>query len=180
MQRDWQEQNSFNDSADFSSLGTFIAGAAVGAGLMFLLDPRGGGRRRALMRDKFLRGSRVARMYGGKFARHMSNEIRGEFAERRARMRDEDVPDDVLVERVRAQIGHVVSHPGAIEVFADNGMVILRGPVMRGEIEKICNRLDVTRGVDDYRIELQEHEPGTREPGLQGQSWDQRERRFVG
>lgn len=158
----------------------FVAGALCGASLMYLLDPRGGGRRRALIKDKVVRGSRLASMYGGKMARHLSNQARGEVEEQRARWRDsgEVIPDDVLVERVRAQIGHVVSHPGSIEVTANNGMVTLRGPVLSGEIEKVCKRLDVTRGVQDYNIQLMEHEDASGIPGLQGESRDQRERRL--
>ena len=37
---------------------SMLAGLGVGATLMYLLDPRGGGRRRALMRDKSIKVSR--------------------------------------------------------------------------------------------------------------------------
>jgi hypothetical protein len=148
---------------------------------MYLLDPRGGRRRRALIRDKFLRGSRLARMYGGKLGRHAAREARGEFEERKARLRERGalIPDDVLVERVRAQIGHVASHPGSIDVIARNGAVTLRGPALRGEIDKICNRLDETRGVREYNIELREYDSAENIPGLQGVSRSQRESRFA-
>lgn len=178
MNRQWQGRTQVDQPRNFGGLAMLFGGAALGAGLMFLLDPRGGGRRRALIRDKFVRGSRMAQMYGGKVARQVGNEVRGKFEEQKAHMRDEDVSDDVLVERVRAQIGHVVSHPGSIEVIAEDGIVTLTGPVLRGEIDKVRERLDQTRGVRDYRIELREYEEAAREPGLQGESRDQRERRF--
>jgi hypothetical protein len=167
---------------DFSGISLFLAGTVFGAGLMYLLDPRGGSRRRALIRDKFVRGNRMARMYGGKIARHLRSEVRGELEEHRAKLRERGVmiPDDVLVERVRSQIGHVVSHPGSIDVIAENGIIRLRGPVLRGEIDKICDRLGETRGVHDYRIELQEFESAEDIPGLQGESRSQRERRWAG
>jgi hypothetical protein len=179
MAREWDERSQFGeDMRDFSGLGMFLAGVAFGAAVMFLLDPRGGRRRRALLRDKFVRGSRLATMYGGRFARHAAHETRGEFEERKAQLRERGamIPDDILLERVRAQIGHVASHPGSIDVFADNGIVTLRGPVLRGEIRRICDRLDETRGVRDYRIELEEFDARDNIPGLQGESRERQRR----
>jgi hypothetical protein len=148
---------------------------------MYLLDPRGGRRRRALLRDKFVRGSRLAKMYGGRFARHAAHETRGGIEERKAQLRERGalIPDDVLVERVRAQMGHVLNHPGLIDVVANNGLVTLRGPILRGEINRLCDRLDETRGVDDYRLELREYDRPESIPGFQSRSREQRERRWA-
>ena len=44
-----------------SSMRSWVCGVGVGAGLVFLLDPTGGARRRALIRDKFVRASRKTR-----------------------------------------------------------------------------------------------------------------------
>jgi osmotically-inducible protein OsmY len=82
----------------------------------------------------------------------------------------QQIPDETLRQRVRAQLGHVVSHPGSIEVEVGNHIVNIRGPVLRGERWKIEQRLAKTRGVKECRIEVTEHEPGTNIPGLQGQS----------
>jgi osmotically-inducible protein OsmY len=162
---------------DYSAIGYFAIGMLFGAGAMFLLDPRGGGRRRALIRDKVVRGSRRAREYADKHARDIANRARGAMEEVKARRRDtEGVPDETIAERVRAQLGHVVSHPGSLEITVNNGVVTLRGPVLSGEIQKIRDRLDETRGVHDYRIELTEHERPESISGLQGVSRDQRER----
>jgi hypothetical protein len=169
-QEDYSEwpSESFNDvyesrERDYTGIGYFAVGALVGAGLMFLLDPRGGGRRRALIRDKVVRGARVAREYADKRSREVINRARGTVEESKARTRDRaGIPDPTLIERVRAQIGHVVAHPSSVEVSAENGLVILRGAVRQGEISKLRERLEHTRGVRDYRLELSEHEsPGT-------------------
>jgi hypothetical protein len=164
------------EPADFGRMGMFVAGVAAGAGLMYLLDPRGGARRRALIRDKFLHAGRSARMFGGRLARRARNEVLGELEERKAwwRERGESIDDDVLVERVRAQLGHVLSHPGAIEVMARDGIVTLRGSVVRGEIRKICDRLDATRGIRNYSVELSERGIGERIQSLQRESRAQR------
>jgi hypothetical protein len=170
MQYEWDRPNRQEEPVDFSRLGMFIAGALAGVGLMYLLDPRGGARRRAMIRDKVMHGGRLARMWGGKFARRARNEVRGEIEERKAWWRDrgEQIPDEVLSERVRAQLGHVISHPGLVEVTAEDGIVTLRGPVLRGEIRRICDRLDATRGVRNYSVELAEHDSADRIPGLKG------------
>jgi hypothetical protein len=91
------------------------------------------------------------------------NRARGAVEETRAWTRDaEGVPEKTLIERVRAQIGHVVAHPSSIDVSAENGVIILRGAVRRGEVSKLRERLEQTRGMRDYRFELSEHEgPGT-------------------
>lgn len=182
MRSEWDEsRHLMEEPRDFGGMGMFFAGVFVGAGMMYILDPRGGKRRRALMRDKVLRGSRLVRMYGGKIARHAAHETRGEIEERKAQLRERGavIPDEVLIERVRAQVGHVVRYPGSIEVAANNGVVTLRGPVLRGEIDKICDRLDETRGVHDYRLELREYDGVDSISGLQGRFRDQRERRFA-
>jgi hypothetical protein len=175
MYSEWDEHYR-TEPRDFGTIGLFFAGAALGAGLMFLLDPRGGKRRRALIRDKVARGSRLAREYGGKWGRHAAQEARGEVEERKARYRERgvEIPNEVLRERVRAQLGHVISHPGTLEVIANNGIVTLRGPVLRGEIRKICDRLDDTRGVKNYNLELREFDSAEKIPGLQTGSRYQR------
>ena len=169
-QEDYSEwpSESFNDvfeyrGRDFTPIGYFAVGALVGAGIMFLLDPRGGGRRRALIRDKVARGARVARDFADKRSRDAMNRARGAVEESKAQARDaEGVPDKTLIERVRAQIGHVLTHPGSVDVSAEDGLVILRGAVRLGEINKVRERLEQTRGVRDYRLELSEHRgPGT-------------------
>jgi hypothetical protein len=164
---EWPSE-SYNDAfespvRDYTGIGYFAVGALVGAGVMFLLDPRGGGRRRALIRDKVVRGARVAREYADKRGRDAMNRARGAVEETRAWTRDaEGVPEKTLIERVRAQIGHVVAHPSSIDVSAENGVIILRGAVRRGEVSKLRGRLEQTRGMRDYRFELSEHEgPGT-------------------
>lgn len=157
----------------------FLTGALVGAGIMYLIDPDRGERRRALVRDKFVRFGHDARWYASKQMRNANNHVRGTVAEYYARWRDSraQIPDEVLEERVRAQIGHVVSHPGALDVVATGGHVTIAGPVLRGETEKLRERLDVTRGVHDYDLRVDEHDESENIPGLQGESRFQRKER---
>jgi hypothetical protein len=92
-----------------------------------------------------------------KRSRDLMHRTAGSLAEIRSSIRDRrtDIPDDILVDRVRSQLGHVVSHPGLLEVIARDGWVCVKGPVLRTEVDKIQNRLAKIRGVRDCRLELQ-------------------------
>jgi hypothetical protein len=57
-----------------------LVGMALGAGLMYVLDPEGGRRRRALMRDKAYSWANDARGLAEKKARHLGNQARGVMA----------------------------------------------------------------------------------------------------
>jgi hypothetical protein len=173
MNYEWDRPTSHREEpVDLGRIGMFVFGAIAGAGLMYLLDPRGGARRRALIRDQVMHAGRSARMYTGKLARRARNEVRGGIEEQKAwwRERGERIDDDVLVERVRAQLGHVLSHPSAVHVTVDDGTITLRGLVLRGEIRKVCDRLEATRGVRNYNIELGEHDSIERLSHHEGES----------
>ena len=146
----------------------FLGGMGLGAGLLFILDPQLGGARRAWVRDKMGRGVHVFGRFLDRRVRDLRNRAQGRVAELRAS--GEQVNDDLLVERVRAQIGHVLSHPAAIEIIASDGLVIVRGPVLEGEREKIEHRLSETRGVRDYRVDVESHPTAEGVPSLQGES----------
>lgn len=135
-----------------------VVGMAYGAGMMYLLDPDRGNSRRAMIRDKMVHFRHEARVWFGREARNLVHRGRGAVAEARSRMIEKPVSDDILEERVRAQIGHVASHPGLLEVHCRNGHVIVRGVVVPGEQEKIERRLASTRGVRGCSLELRTEE----------------------
>jgi hypothetical protein len=60
---------------------TLLAGMVIGATLMYLLDPQQGGRRRALLRDKFIALSNDASDTLGKTSRDLRNRAQGVIAE---------------------------------------------------------------------------------------------------
>src|SRR5438552_517407 len=61
----------------FSPITGLIAGAAVGSGLMYLLDPEKGTRRRALSRDKVVSAAMQSTRAGRGAAVDLSNRTRG-------------------------------------------------------------------------------------------------------
>jgi hypothetical protein len=147
---------------------TFLGGVALGAGLMYFLDNGRGSRRRALVRDKAVRGMHVSRDFLGKASRDLRFRARGLAAEARHRGHQEDVTDQVLVERVRSRMGHHVSHSHAIEVAADQGLVTLSGPILAEEAPGLLEAVHAVpgvRGVDDH---LERHHFADHVPALQG------------
>ncbi len=155
----------------------FLAAAGMGAGLYHILEPQRGAARRIWVRDKMARGVRVFGRFLDKRIRDLRNRAQGQVAELRASRAGQQVDDDLLVERVRAQLGHLLSHPGSIDVIARGGVVTVRGPVLEGEAEKIRERLSETRGVKEFRIEVASHPSAEAVPGLQGESRSQRRSR---
>ena len=63
---------------------SMLFGMAVGAGLMYLLDPDSGRRRQALLRDKLFSWANDAQELAGQKARHLSNQAYGMMAEARS------------------------------------------------------------------------------------------------
>src|SRR2546423_929750 len=127
----------------------FGAGVGLGTGLMYLLDPDRGRRRRALVRDKF---AWAARKTGEGFevtARDLRNRSQGIINELQSRFSSEPVDDAVLVDRVRSKLGRIVSHPSAIQVTAQNGNVTLAGPILAAEVPKLLTCVRRVAGVND-------------------------------
>jgi hypothetical protein len=147
---------------------SLLVGAGAGAGLMYLLDPDQGNRRRALMRDRFVRARHLTEDAMDATSRDMRNRARGVVAELRARLIPEDVSDDVLQERVRARLGQTVRYARSIEAFVTDGDVTLRGPVLADDVARVVRRVGQVAGVQSVDNRLDVHaEPGT-VPGLQG------------
>jgi uncharacterized membrane protein len=148
----------------------FINGVMMGAAGMYVLDPDRGRRRRATARDKAVLALREVGDAVDVTARDLSNRARGVAAEAWATIRRRGVPDVVVEERVRAKLGRVVSHPGSIEVSAQDGVVMLTGPILEAELEQALDAISNVRGVRHVENRLQAHKQAGDVPGLQGGS----------
>lgn len=150
---------------------TFLSGVILGAGLMYMLDPDRGKRRRALLRDQMVHGAHELQEAGDRIegkTRDLGNRARGAVAEARSHLRREEVDDSVLEARVRSEIGRVVSNPGAIQVVAERGRVTLSGPVREDEAEELLSTVSSVRGVGSVENRLDARRDPELVPGLQG------------
>jgi uncharacterized membrane protein len=147
---------------------SLLAGAGVGAGLTYFLDPGHGARRRARVRDTVTHSARVTRRAIGTVGRDMLHRTYGTAASLRSPFRHDRVDDPVVVERVRSRLGRLVSHPHAVEVTSIDGVVALRGPVLEREADPLIHAVLRIDGVCDVIDELERHERPGNIPSLQG------------
>ncbi len=165
-----REESQRLPSRSGGSVMPFISGMGLGAGIMYALDPDRGNRRRAMAQQRLVRLAHVSGDTLDKALRDLEHRAEGLVYEATHLFRREQVGDDILEQRVRARLGRIACHPGAIEVHAGNGHVLLRGPVLRGEAEEITRALRRVRGVSGVECHLEEHDASENIPGLQGES----------
>ncbi len=148
---------------------TWLGAAALGAGAMYFLDPRSGGRRRALVRDQGVHARRRVREMADKTASDVRHRAAGLAARSRSLWQREPVSDARLAERVRALLGREVSHSSAIEVSASDGAVRLAGPILASEAGRLRRAVGRVRGVREVEDRLELHTTPDI-PALQGGS----------
>lgn len=145
------------------------ASLGLGVGIMYLADPQEGKRRRARLRDAVVHTSHTLEAAAGTASRDVENRIVGLAARTLASLAETPAPvDDVLAARVRARIGRLVSHPGAIEVKATAGVIALSGPVFEAEVEQLVTGVRDVPGVTDVANHLEPHAQAADVPALQG------------
>jgi len=149
---------------------TKVAGAtALGIVAMYMLDPDKGKRRRALVGDKAYSFVTDTRQALGAAARDAAHRIEGLRARARRLVTDMPVPDDLqLIERVRARMGRLVSHPHAIQVGANNGRVTLSGPVLAHEVSRLLDAIRSVWGVSSIEDRLVVYDSAESISSLQG------------
>ncbi len=147
---------------------TFLTGLAIGAGLMYILDPDRGNRRRALARDQVVSAAHTVEDTVSGRSQDIRNRAQGVIAETRGALTEEPVSDRVLEERVRAELGRATRHAGAIEVRANQGRVTLTGPVLASDVDSVISSVSSVRGVKDVENRLDVHQQPDDVPALQG------------
>jgi hypothetical protein len=115
-----------------------LGGIVLGAGLMAIVDPSMGRRRRERLR-------RVLRRVG------------------RSRLSDE-----AIGARVGSVLARSVSHPSAITVDVRQGRVVLGGQVIAREVDGLLRRVRRVRGVRGVRSRMEAHDWAADVPELQG------------
>jgi len=146
----WFEQEEEESHAG-AYAATGITTLLVGAGLMYLLDPQRGRQRRAVAMDRATsivnRTGRTFRQVG----QDVRNRATGYAHQARGMVETEDaVGAEQLLQRVRSEMGHVVSHAGAIQVMTDNhGRVTLHGRVLASEADRLLSTVKGIGGVNE-------------------------------
>ena len=111
-------------------LNCLINGVLLGAGTMYFFDPQLGRRRRALLEDQLRRFSRQASEGLDAAIRDLNNRAQGTAVEMQHLFSREEIPDEVLRERIRSLAGRYLSNASALRVDVHRGHVRLSGPVL--------------------------------------------------
>ena len=148
-----------------------VASFALGAAAMYFLDPDKGRRRRAILRDRSRSAITEMLNFVSVAARDAAHRAQGVRAQAQRQFDHSETPDDLkLIERVRARLGRVVSHPHAIQVGAYSGRVTLSGPILAGEVLQLLEAVRSVRDVLEVEDHLDVHARPDSVPSLQGVS----------
>jgi len=147
---------------------SLLGGASLGAALMFFLEPDGGAQRRDRVRAGVTHGVRSLGRAADHGVHDLGNRARGAAAATRARLQQADAPDEIVMARVRAALGRVVTHPHAVETEVDGGRVVLRGAVLDDEAGPLLATVRRVRGVKGVENRLVVFADVEGRPALQG------------
>jgi hypothetical protein len=129
-----------------------LGALATGALAMYYLDPQMGAQRRALLADLVTSGLR-GEPAGG--ARLQSRLARRSY--HRA-VRVDPQADAELRARIQERLGRLVSHPRALDVRVDNGVVRLSGDVLARERDGLLLQVREMAGVQKLVNAMTAHE----------------------
>jgi len=129
---------------------TITVGAGLGAGLMYVFDPNCGQARRKRVSRRAIsllaQGEHLVEQKG----KDILNRAEGVTALARSLFhRVEDISDDVVLERVRSRLGHVIQHPQSIATKVVGGVVTLTGTVDRAKRKQLLKQIRAVPGVKD-------------------------------
>lgn len=130
-------------------IGAFAAGALA----MYYLDPQQGGQRRAAFAELLASGLRGQELPSGT--------AQGPRLKRRAyhQLAKSDPQSDAeLRNRIRDRLGRLVSHPRALDVHVDNGVVRLSGDVLARERDGLLLQVREMDGVQKLVNAMTAHE----------------------
>jgi hypothetical protein len=160
-----------HDTRITSGWTSIVASVAIGAIAMYAFDPDKGRRRRALARDRAVSVLLDTRHAAGATRRDVEHRLEGLRARAKRLWRRQPTTDDLqLIERVRARMGRLVSHPHAIQVGALAGRVTLSGPILAHEAGPLLAAIRTVWGVGSVENLLVLHAHPESIPSLQGGS----------
>lgn len=126
---------------------------AAGVAAMYYLDPQTGRRRRARVRDKSAAVGHDVKEAARSRTRRVVDHARGAAARTRAQLANEVVDDDILRDRVRSRLGHLVDAP--IDVEVRDGRVVLIGNLTARGFDELISDISAVPGVQHVESRLQ-------------------------
>lgn len=147
---------------------TLLGGLGLGAGLLYLLDPGRGNRRRAAIRGQCTRAAHKTAAAIGTTSRDLGNRSRGLLSQFTSLFKRGEADAPVLEARVHSKLGRVASHPSAIEVSAADGRVTLTGHILASEVNDLLACVSRVKGVREVENRLAVHHQAGNIPNLQG------------
>jgi len=132
---------------------SMVAGAAVGATVMYFCDPHRGKARRAEFQQKAGGVGRRAGHEAAIKAEDLLNRAKGVVAKADAAFErcEETTDDDVVAERVRSHLGHITERASDIETEVVSGIVALRGTVSPDKHRHLLDEVLAIPGVKGIR-----------------------------
>ena len=132
---------------------SMMAGAVLGAAVMYFCDPHRGSARRAELQQKAAGAARQGGRELAKKTEDLLNRAKGAVAKADAAFErsEEFVDDEVLAERVRSHMGHIVEHASDIQTEVVSGVVALRGTVAPDKHRHLVDEILAIPGVNGIR-----------------------------
>lgn len=146
----------------------FVSGLAIGSVAMYFLDPQRGHRRRVHAVEKANRFKKRTSRFGFYFLQNLKNQRKGLKAKWSHLYKVEQVDDMTLMSRVRSEIGRQVSHAKAIKVAVRQGTIVLSGPILSDEVDRLLKCAEKVRGVSKVINRLDVHHSPGKVSSLQG------------
>ncbi len=139
----------FRRALSIGSIAAIGAGFAAGAAFAYFFDPQSGAKRRGRLRDEAAHLRRLVTNEIQGREHDLLNRGRGVVARVESMMRSRAaVDDDVVIERIRAKLGRVSSHPHDIEVHSHgDGRFEIFGAVLGREHAEVREAVAHVQGV---------------------------------
>ena len=131
-----------------------LGGLGLGAGLMYMLDPVAGRKRRQAVAARTGSMKRTSGSAIGRVSRDIGKEAWGLLAEAQGVFEDPMEDDLALAERVRARVERAVTHPDTVQVRVENGVVTLAGTIGAAEFDRLVSSVLRVKGVRDVNDQL--------------------------
>ena len=145
-----------------------VTGLSLGVFAMYFGDPDRGRSRRKILADKMVAIKNVKAKAKKAMLKDARNRLIGFLYKTRSRMSSRTPEEERMIDQVRAQLGHVVSHPGAIAVDVQGNDVYMLGEILASEIDKMIVAVKAMPGVKNVIHDLKVHESPDHVSALQG------------